>query len=368
MNTIHSFAAFNHFLNSVNPRSDWEPFLFTTGMEDLSALKRLIRSRDIVLTDQIEYQLTELAKIRFPSEDHPSTREEFLMHLRNEYRSMMCYGNWAYLSWKNTLVHLLPENVYLEVITNRNQNKISGDEQLELRKKKVGVIGLSVGAEAAITIAQENLCGELRIADFDILDLSNLNRISAGVDELGLSKTLIAARKIKSMNPYLNLELFDNGVNENNMDEFLKDLDLVVEECDDLLLKYRIREEAKRRKINLVYTADERGFFSLEPYQYEGGLKPFHGLLGKTPRPREEYADTRDFMKALCGWLGGWENISPESRASVMEIGRSLCGYPQLASEARLAAAQVGHFARRLLLGEKLNSHYGNTEFPLFST
>jgi hypothetical protein len=72
------------------------------------------------------------------------------------------------------------------------------------------------------------------------------------------------------------------------------------------------------------------------------------------PRTRDEYATPVDFMRALTDWLGGWDRIPSRSRDSLSRIGRDLCGYPQLASEARLAAGQLGHVARRLLLGERL--------------
>ena len=67
-------------------------------------------------------------------------------------------------------------------------------------------------------------------------------------------------------------------------------------------------------------------------------------------------------MKDLTEWLGGWDNISERSRATVERIGETRCGYPQLASEARFAAGQIGHVARQLLLGEKLGPFMGNQD------
>lgn len=46
--------------------------------------------------------------------------------------------------------------------------------------------------------------------------------------------------------------------------------------------------------------------------------------------------------------------FSERSRRTIEGIGEAICGYPQLASEARFAAGQVGHVARRLLLGDEL--------------
>jgi tRNA threonylcarbamoyladenosine dehydratase len=106
--------------------------------------------------------------------------------------------------------------------------------------------------------------------------------------------------------------------------------------------------------LNVIFAGDERGFLSVEPYATHPALAPFHGLVSEPPRARDEYPTPVDFMRALADWLGGWNRISSRSRDSLSRIGHDLCGYPQLASEARFAAGQLGFAARRLLLGEVL--------------
>jgi tRNA A37 threonylcarbamoyladenosine dehydratase len=151
-----------------------------------------------------------------------------------------------------TIVHVLPPDEYFDVITNRNQDKVTRSEQVALRAKRVGVVGLSVGGEAAVTVAQEHLCGHIVLADFDTLDLSNLNRLGAGVDELGVNKAVIVARRIARINPYLAITLYPGGVNDQTMGRFLEGLDLLLEECDSLPLKLAIRQAAMARRLNVV--------------------------------------------------------------------------------------------------------------------
>ena len=59
-------------------------------------------------------------------------------------------------------------------------------------------------------------------------------------------------------------------------------------------------------------------------------------------------------MKALAVWCGGWDLISERSQNALLDMGKTICGYPQLASEARFAAGQLGNIARRLLLGAQI--------------
>jgi len=50
------------------------------------------------------------------------------------------------------------------------------------------VVGLSAGHTIAHVIAMEGLAGEIRLADFDTLELSNLNRVPASVLDLASTK------------------------------------------------------------------------------------------------------------------------------------------------------------------------------------
>ena len=85
-------------------------------------------------------------------------------------------------------------------------------------------------------------------------------------------------------------------------------------------------------------------------------------LLGSTAQRQEE--ETR--FRAAAN--GAWPRFFPDfrlsevSRQSLERIGSTLCGYPQLASEARYAAGQIGHMARRLLLGEEIPPWIGNLD------
>src|SRR5690606_18884411 len=112
--------------------------------------------------------------------------------------------------------------------------KITPEEQQVLAGKKVGVIGLSVGQSVSLTLAMERGLGELRIADFDELEITNLNRLRSGVQNLGLKKTVIVAREIAEIDPYLKVTCFHEGINNDNMESFLLDegkLDVLIDEC-----------------------------------------------------------------------------------------------------------------------------------------
>jgi hypothetical protein len=361
--TPRDLAAFAAALESppAAPDADWQPLIVHVAPGEFDPFAALCRERRIRVVDAIERQLTDLAQARLPSQGPPE-RRRFVDQLVAAAGGAPHYGNWVYLGWEAKVLHILDRDAYIEVITNRNRDKITTDEQRRLSGKRIGVVGLSVGGEAAVTLAQEHLCGEIVLADFDRLDLSNLNRLNAGCDELGHRKTTIVARRIAKIDPYLGVRVFEEGVTAENVAAFLDGLDLLVDECDSLDLKYRLRVEARARGIDVVFAADERGFLSVEPYGGRPELRPFHGRLGAPQPAREAFPSPLAWFKALTEWLGGWDDISERSRQSVERIGHALCGYPQLASEARFAAGQIGHVARRLLLGERLAPWAGHVD------
>jgi molybdopterin/thiamine biosynthesis adenylyltransferase len=273
------------------------------GPEDVDRFPAYCRERNIALIDTIDRQLMDLATVRLPSAASTEERHRFVADALGASPGQATVGNWVYLPWEAKMVHLLEQDDYFEVITNRNLDKITRDEQRLLRTKRIGVMGLSVGGEAAVTVAQEHLCGEIVLADFDRLDLSNLNRLHAGCDELGHHKAKIVARRIARIDPYLPVTILEDGVTAANVKAFLQGLDLLIEECDGLQMKHDVRLLAKARGVNVVFAADERGFLSVEPYAGRPDLRAFHGRI-RAPQParRDRSATSRGASCSVSHW------------------------------------------------------------------
>ena len=84
---------------------------------------------------------------------------------------------WVYYPWRQAVVRLLAPRAFATLRLDRNRNKLTRDEQARQRALRIGVVGLSAGHSIAHVLAMEGLAGELRLADFDTIELSNLNRI-----------------------------------------------------------------------------------------------------------------------------------------------------------------------------------------------
>ena len=92
---------------------------------------------------------------------------------------------WIYYPWRRAVVRLLGPRSFGMLRLDRNRNKLTRAEQARQRRLRIGVVGLSAGHSIAHVLAMEGLAGELRLADFDTVELSNLNRIPGSVLDLG---------------------------------------------------------------------------------------------------------------------------------------------------------------------------------------
>lgn len=325
---------------------------------DWEEIQELRSSKYVITIDAIDSQVSDLIKA-----DHPEiqlSKCEIEKKVKDFFigKDSDLYGNWVYYPWKNTLVHVLPEREFVRVRTLRNNYKITPSEQEELGAKKVGIVGLSVGQSIALAMALERSCGEMRLADFDTLELSNLNRLKAGVTSLGIEKVVIAAREILEIDPYLKVTLFRNGINEENIEDFLTGngkLDLLVDECDSLDIKVLLREKAKQEMIPVMMDTSDRGMLDVERFDLEPERPIFHGMVEGITKAELGNLSNKERV-AIVLKITGLETLSLRMKASLLEIGSSITSWPQLASGVFLGGASVAHVGRRLLLGDNVPS------------
>ncbi|GAY14275.1 Rv1355c family protein [Mycobacterium sp. shizuoka-1] len=262
---------------------------------------------------------------------------------------------WAYYPWRRTVVAILGRNGFRAVRTDRNRNLITADEQQRLAGIRIGIAGLSVGHVIAHTLAAEGLCGTLRLADFDHLELSNLNRVPATILDIGINKAVVTARRIAELDPYLRVEVMTAGVRADSLDEFLDDLDIVVEECDSLDMKVRIREGARDRRLPVLMATSDRGLIDVERFDLEPHRPVMHGVLGGVDSAALSALSAQDRIPYMLRHLDA-SRSSGRLTASLVEVGHTLSTWPQLAGEVALGATTVAEAARRVGLGEPLNS------------
>ncbi|MGY4099771.1 Rv1355c family protein [Nocardia sp. R16R-3T] len=327
--------------------ADYRPLILDENATyDAQILMQLRKAPQVRILDLRDVLRAELAKVRRPPSDLGGPETD----------------RWVYYPWRRAVVGLPGEKTFRTIRLDRNQNKLTRAEQERCAGLAVGVVGQSVGHAVAHTLALEGTCGLLRLADFDDIELSNLNRVPGGIFDIGVNKSVVTARRIAELDPYLPVEVATAGVDEHTVDAFLDGLSLVVEECDSLDVKFAVREGARRHRIPLVMDTSDRGLLDVERYDLEPDRPPFHGLLGATVGADLHGLSTKDKAPHVMRILDPKE-LSARMAASLVEIDETVTTWPQLGGDVQLGAAIVAAAVRRIGLGQKLSS--GRTRVDL---
>ncbi|HVJ21400.1 MAG TPA: Rv1355c family protein [Polyangiaceae bacterium] len=341
---------------TLKGRDLWEPVILPASDGGAQAeVRRLVEEGHVAAAyDTLLHQLRELVDTRNPARKATPAELSHLVvaHLRR--RDSDRYGNWVYYPWSRNLVRILPEDEFRELRTSRNRNKITAEEQAKLRSLRLGIVGLSVGQATAVTLALEEVGGEYLLADFDGLDLSNMNRLRAGVHDIGVNKAVLTARQIFEINPYARIRVFPKGIDESNIEEFLvggRPLDLLFEECDDLAMKIRLRERAREHRIPVLMETSDRGLIDVERFDLEPDRPVLHGLIGDVRASTLKGLTTYEKVPIVLQIIGA-ATLSSRMAASLIDVETTLKTWPQLASHVMLGGALNTDTARRLALGQ----------------
>lgn len=312
---------------------------------------------ETVYIDAHQHQIKELFIIDHPQFSGEKKQEGFATEQFTEYAKRQ-QDNFVYVyyPWNYTLVKTMPENEYFRLKTNRNQDLITFEEQQKLSNLRVGVFGMSVGSNVALVLTQAGISREIVIADFDELDTTNLNRIVAGVHQVGLNKTIIAARKIYEDNPFAKVVSLQEGLTKENLEQLLSEnkLDIIVEEVDDLPLKIIIRELALSYKVPVVMVTDNGDGIVLHVERYDLGYDKVWGKDFSYYAEKMKGPITKDVAGQIIMFdiVGGPDKVDPKMLNSVKRVlSQELVSWSQLGSAAILGGVFVTVAVKEVALG-----------------
>jgi molybdopterin/thiamine biosynthesis adenylyltransferase len=156
------------------------------------------------------------------------------------------------------------EEDFFQKAFSRNLGLISPDEQRKLRISKVAIAGTGgVGGIDLVTLARLGI-GQFCIADSDIYELPNINRqYGALTRTFGLKKAEVMREMLKDINPYAKITVFDSGINEKNINDFLKNADVFIDGIDFFSIDIRRNLFNKAKTLGIpAITAAPLGFSS----------------------------------------------------------------------------------------------------------
>jgi sulfur carrier protein ThiS adenylyltransferase len=106
-----------------------------------------------------------------------------------------------------------------------------------VKKTTIGIMGLGgLGTVVAAALARIGI-GKLILADFDVVEPSNLNRQQYSISQIGMLKTKALKDNLLQVNPYIVIETVDGRLTEESIPEIFKCVDVLAECFDDPAMK-----------------------------------------------------------------------------------------------------------------------------------
>ena len=297
------------------------------------------------------------------------------------------YGFYAYYAERNELVRYCPP-FWHHVVSVASSSKLLADPKNSLswaqirnlfENTTIAVAGCSVGSNIIHNALMDLRPKNIKIADKSVYKMENINRVRLSYAEMVKSqaertsvadlslknKAKVIAGQLYAIDPFLNVYIYDEGVDEKNIDSFLGQFgdepktDVVVEEVDDPRIKILIRQEARKRGLPVVMVTDIGSAVQLDVLRYDKdkNLSLSYGisdeeLISKMEKVYTEAGNRKaffEFVDALIGtdYRQGELNEIIEQR---VEIPTSTI-IPQLGSTVAMAGAIAAECIARIKLG-----------------
>ncbi len=122
---------------------------------------------------------------------------------------------------------------------------VAMDGQKRLKNAKVLCVGAGgLGSPALMYLAAAGV-GTLGIVEFDTVDESNLQRqIIHGQSDIGRLKSESARDSVNEINPYVNVVIHNEALNNDNVFAIFEQYDLIVDGTDNFATRYLVNDAA----------------------------------------------------------------------------------------------------------------------------
>src|SRR5262249_35310194 len=164
---------------------------------------------------------------------------------------------------------------------------IAEEGQQRLASSRVLLIGLgALGTVAADQLVRAGI-GFLRVIDRDFVELSNLQRQSLFDEEdirQNLPKAIAAEAKLSRINSSVRIEAKVDDVNPSNIEDWLGDVDLVLDALDNFETRFVINDACAKHHKPWIYTAAVGSYGLVMPI-IPGKTPCLRCLLGSLPAP-----------------------------------------------------------------------------------
>lgn len=134
------------------------------------------------------------------------------------------------------------------------------DAQEKLKLANILIVGCGgIGCSSAELLARAGV-GQITLIDADTVEMSNLQRQIAYVEEdIGFYKAEVLAKRLKRINPHIRVLVETSKLDQHNAQQLIASQDLVLDGCDNFTTRYLINQICKQANVPLI-SASAIGF------------------------------------------------------------------------------------------------------------
>ena len=169
--------------------------------------------------------------------------------------------------------------------------------------------------------------GTIGIIDNDNVEISNIQRqIIYNINDIKKNKSLIAANKLKKVNPDIKIVSYKNRLTKHNVDNILKKFDIIADGSDNFKTRFLINDYCLKNKKILVSGAINK--FDGHVYTFNFLKKDTPCLrcfMPKIPNNNDDNCERDGVLGPIAGIIGSIQ--ANEILKEILKIGQSLCGF-----------------------------------------
>lgn len=132
----------------------------------------------------------------------------------------------------------------------RNNGIFNDEERKRIKNLRVAIAGIgTLGGELAQLLVRLGVTS-IKLCDPEDFEISNINRqFGCYIDTIGQNKAIAVSKELLRINPNLNVEVWDYGINSSNVNNFVSDCDLVIDAIEfySIIHSIELQDEAREQ-------------------------------------------------------------------------------------------------------------------------
>lgn len=198
----------------------------------------------------------------------------------------------------------------------RNFGALDFHEQIRICRSRVLICGCGGLGGTLINLLARAGVGMMRLVDGDAFAPSNLNRqILCDTHQLSREKARVAAETVQAINPFVTVQFHPVDLNEENMAEVARGMDLILDALDNLTGRFLVERAARNANTPFIHAAVAGWWGQISTFlpQSRSNLKMIYGSR-----------QVRDSVEESFGVLG--PTAATIGSLEALEAIRILCG------------------------------------------